>query len=1388
MRLSCLSCLSLLVIAAAAWSAEPSPATALPTASHPLPVFLPAEHALPDLPPALTRAELMVDLGGGQQWRPAEAAPEISLDGQWRCSGLTTATSRFADDAQLDKKYQDPAFDDRVWDEIAVPLDWYRRYPKARSKATPFVLGWYRRTVDLTPRADTRTVLHFGVIGYQAELWVNGKPAGSHHGDFTPWEVDISELVSSGRNVFALRVRSDLGPSFGAGAAWHAYGSQWSPDNIKGGLWQSCSVRQEPAVQVSELLIAPQWEQNSLRVDWRVDNHAAAQTVRLHAIVQGARRGGAQSTTLDLGQIALTLGENHGTVTVPVPGIAPWSPDAPHLHFLSLLLQHGDEVIGGRSERFGFRCLAIKDGGFTLNGRPLRLLGENLAAKNYGGLGETPEAFAAHIDHDLSGFKRNGYLIVRNAHMPLDPAVLTRADELGLMIYDEWAWSFTKQLDATEFPVRNAVEIAEWVRRDYNHPAVVMWSCGNEVNYDGADVKRELDRDVATVRALDLSGRPISSFSGAAYGYGTTALASEVFDRHDYLGLSQCPWTNWARNADVTHDFLLKTYGAERVARTPYIVWESVGFSWGQKPDPSYHPGDVEAYVRYAGRTTSWGQPEGIGFAGTIGLATALDPARGLVEGRRTYGRRITESIRKDARTAGFAPWFQDPDLPEARQWTQRVFAALSSVGTTGTPGHALRHPIAGRTCTQHLLVVNDGDSVLRAARAVIAVVGADGVEHQLAEVAVPELALAARHEQAVEFTVPDVAAPGWLQVRVRVISGGTDVSRLGYDWFVAPATVASTALGAARKVALLSGGNATGVQRWADGLGIALRTSAKATELGDAEVVIVPPGCPLTAEDGYALRGWVRTGGDLLVLEQGPGEVHALRQMATLAAQTFVDLAAPAHPLFAGLDQSAFDTSDLAGQGLWVQSGIVPLTANVLAARGPFLGDSSASAVIAEGALGRGRIVVSQLLALGQWNQDSVATVYLRNLARYLLIQGASPAAGIRPWQEVACGVAAERCRPLDLRTVANRGFSDAVADDGKGGWTDQGGNDFRMIPLGTQQLQGVPFSIIDPAANGDRACLVLGGAGRPDFPRELNGIAVGGKVARLFMLHTAAWVGHAGAVAMTYRVHYADGQVLDVPVRAGVEIADWWNPCDLPGARLGLSRTNDQLREVGLFLMPWENPREQVAISTIDVLSSGTMVPIVVAITAEAAHDAPMAFAGAAADWRTLVDRPHDGPTRSGRGVPVATAVDETAPSGAAAVRLAFPAPTLDPAAEGQRYAVPAAFVALPPAERAKLADPTYRYVTLWLKAEGAGSLELVLPRQDWGDVLGSSIALDPAHGWRKVRFALAADLQLGLGKKWGIADLRGELFLFNGRSVPVGSPPPPAVTVLVAEPRVE
>lgn len=1370
-------------------AADPEP---LAIAAQPLPAFVPPEREMTLLPTPIPLAKLVIPLGGSETLVPAQVSPVIDLDGAWRCSGLTTSTKPFPDDAQLAHGWQSADFDDQAWDRIAVPLDWYRAYPKARSQAAPYVIGWYRRTIELGHEADgRRTIMHLGVAGYEADLWVNGHAVGSHHGDFTPWDVDISTAITAGRNVLALRVRSDFGPKFGAAnAARHTYGSQWSIGNIKGGLWQSCRLSLESPVRVAELLVSPQWEQRALRVDWKIDNQTgAAQRISLRAIVQNARdHTDEQPTDRMCGDVDLVPGENSGSILIPVPDIHPWSPERPELYWLSVLAVHDGRIVGARSERFGFRSFVTRGGTFLLNGTRTYLFGENLKSLDYGGIGESPEAFALRIERDLTGLKKNGYTMFRTAHMPVEPLLLQRADELGLMVYDEWSWTFTDHLDPVEFPRRNDQELSEWVRRDYNHPAVVMWSCGNEVHYDDDAVRTQLDRQVTAVRALDHSGRPVSSFSGAAYGYGSKPLATDVLDRHSYFGLGSGAWTGWERNSAEARTFLDRTYGDGWATRMPFIIWESVGFSWGQLSDPVFRPGNPDDYLTYANRTATWSNPAGIGFAGTVGLAAFFDPQRGLAAARRTYGRRIAEAIRRDASVSGFAPWFTEPQMAEARQWTQPVFVTLA--GENHLP---LRHPFGGRSYAQKLLVINDGAADLVQAHVQFSLADGHGDEHDLSALALPQIPAGQRLELPVTITMPVPAAAGWCQLRLRIIADGHELSRLGYDLFIAPAAIAHAPITPTRSTVILTGGNDVPLRRWLADLGISARQVVDLHDLRPDEALVIPPGRSLNQDEAIALRTWIRTGGTALILEQPAGAVTALNQNAVPAGNTFIDLVKPTHPLFAGLSPEAFDTCDHPKGGWWVSAALKPLTVNVIAARGAMLGlNDGTSGVISEGTLGSGRLLASQLLALDQWDVDSVATVYLTNLARYALTVGAKPAPETRAWQDAGKGLAVDhsRCRSLDLRPLANRSFTDDADNDGKGGWTDQGGNDFRDMPLGEQTLHGIPFTIIDPATNDGRSCVVLGGGGRPNFPREAHGVAVDGLVSRLFFLHTAAWIGSQPTTAMIYRITYADASVIEIPIRSGSEIADWWNPCELTGALLGLSQTNGQLHDIALFLMPWDNPRPDLKIATIDIISTGKNVPIVVAITAESGNASPAHF-GAANDplaWKSLIDWPGRAPEKSGPGLPVISAATDLPPGIAAATRIAFPESPSPTDAKIVHWGAPTAFIALPATELIKLATGKFHSLTFWISADVAGTIDVVLPFAGWKDNLHAAVSLTPATGWKKIRLDLTTDLQQSRGKSWKATDLMGELFLFHGRRTAIDAPRPRALTISVADPRLE
>ncbi len=200
-----------------------------------IPPFLPAETPSGQYAgKTVSASSLRIPLNNGPTLVPGDFLSEKSLDGQWKISGLENSAEPFSENADLDKDFSRPDFNDENWDAIEVPLDWYRKYPGMRTLdkdgktcSKPYIKGWYRMQVPLTGQ-DLRgksVTLHFGVAPYAARLFINGHDAGSHHGDFTPWDVNITEFLKPGPNTVAFRLIGDFGPVFsGAAKSTHERG------------------------------------------------------------------------------------------------------------------------------------------------------------------------------------------------------------------------------------------------------------------------------------------------------------------------------------------------------------------------------------------------------------------------------------------------------------------------------------------------------------------------------------------------------------------------------------------------------------------------------------------------------------------------------------------------------------------------------------------------------------------------------------------------------------------------------------------------------------------------------------------------------------------------------------------------------------------------------------------------------------------------------------------------------------------------------------------------------------------------------------------------------------------------------------------------------------
>ena len=173
------------------------------------------------------------------------------------------------------------------------------------------------------------------------------------------------------------------------------------------------------------------------------------------------------------------------------------------------------------------------------------------------------------------------------------------------------------------------------------------------------------------------------------------------------------------------------------------------------------------------------------------------------------------------------------------------------------------------------------------------------------------------------------------------------------------------------------------------------------------------------------------------------------------------------------------------------------------------------------------------------------------------------------------------------------NRTLNDQVENDGKGGWTDQGTNDLSVLKPGTLIAQGIPFEIGGSA-------IILRGKARQSFPEKSPEMPVGAKVERFAFCHTAAWnsIGRAGFL---YRVFYEDGTTADIPVIGGLDVADWAGLIP-PTARVKTAwKGFNSEHPVSLAHMQWKNPKPDVPVRSIQVLSENLEpVGIVLAVTA--------------------------------------------------------------------------------------------------------------------------------------------------------------------------------------------
>lgn len=364
---------------------------------------------------------------------------------------------------------------------IPVPCSWNDLFDDA---ANYFGAAWYETDIWIEPRsaasgAGKRRYLRFGAADYHATVWLNGHRLGEHQGAHLPFAFDVTAVAVAGQaNRLTVRVenqlRLDRVPAIPDPQTAH-FSSEDYPQTTYdffpyAGLHRPVWLQTLPAVHLHDLTVV-------------TDLAGDTGVVTVDLEVSGGWSGPVR-LTLDGGPSPVvavaSVGGGRGRAVLRVPGVRPWSPKDPFLYRLTVAVG-GAEPLDVYALKVGVRTVKVSGSRILLNGEPLFL-------KGFG----KHEDFAIHgkgldlpvLVRDFELLKWIGANSFRTSHYPYAEEALQLADQYGFLVIDETpgvSLVFSDPQPVIDARYR-ALETAltDLVRRDRNHPCVILWSLANE--------------------------------------------------------------------------------------------------------------------------------------------------------------------------------------------------------------------------------------------------------------------------------------------------------------------------------------------------------------------------------------------------------------------------------------------------------------------------------------------------------------------------------------------------------------------------------------------------------------------------------------------------------------------------------------------------------------------------------------------------------------------------------------------------------------------------------------------------------------------------------------------------------------------------------------------
>jgi hypothetical protein len=437
-------------------------------------------------------------------------------------------------------------------------LSWAKQpTSRARPAKVPWVIqdafpdyhgvAWYWRTFRAPENFHRggQYLLRFQAIDYLGEVWVNGNRVGVHEGGEEPFTLNVTRSVTPGHsNLLAVRVLNPTHEAIdGIRLTEVAVGRRDYPtprDNAynTGGITGSVDLLVAPPVTVEDLQLLPDWNTGQVRIVADISNASGSTVPSCVTFAASPARGGNSVGSVSF-NLNLKAGDTSVEGTLTIPSHRLWELNDPFLYQVAARVQAlGSASVDEYSVRCGFRDFRFDQGYFRLNGRRVYLHGALYTVLQYP-ISQTTPFDEDLLRRDILNMKMTGFNFIRITCGAALPRQLDLLDEMGLLTCEEH-FGAREPAESPYLEERWDRSIAGVVRRDRNHPSIVMWSLLNEV-HDGR-LFRHAAKSLPVVRELDASRLIILSSGrfdndasiGSLSNPGSMRWESNLRDLHEY--------------------------------------------------------------------------------------------------------------------------------------------------------------------------------------------------------------------------------------------------------------------------------------------------------------------------------------------------------------------------------------------------------------------------------------------------------------------------------------------------------------------------------------------------------------------------------------------------------------------------------------------------------------------------------------------------------------------------------------------------------------------------------------------------------------------------------------------------------------------------------------